>query len=952
MKRHAMVVLLVCIIIFFYFIRRNYFQEKNNFQEGFRETEGITWNLVSHIRNANLAGICYNNQNNTLYVACPNLGCIYSISPSATAISTTDARDSPPMIMSTTTTIANTSAKLTANIATGPWGICCDSNGNLYVTAQGSSNIIKIDYSTITPNSCSPALFAGPPSNGGTNPKSMCCDSNNNIWVVFTTGNMCAIKYDSNGTLLQSVDLGFECSAIAVDSDNNVFVVRKNPGEVYRIDKSTFARSRYPLNSTSTLGGDTKGLLIDIYNNMYVSGANNNTNIQYVPYVNTIPFVAANRTIAPGNLNRTAVKFAANNSNPSFGNGQGFCLDPQGNLYSTWSDRRIVKSAINCVANRSYSSNARFPCKSCPITNVASCPVIGTPSCAANYALDSTSETCIIPPCVVGTNFSLTGVAPCVPCPQNATCSTATPDGIVCNANFTKTGTGISTTCQPAPCDANTFSSTGKKPCDPCPANNTGCPIAGTPTCNPNFTYNPTTKVCDPKPCTAGTNYSSSGNMPCTTCPPNSQCTPTGFTCSTGFELNTPTNTCLTLGVPCPIGSYSASGNSPLGTTTCTACPTGFTTSTTSSKLITDCKRTITPQDLLTWLTTNNFNITNPTTNLPANAKYYGLTIADFTIVPGASVPMLASGATYSGTIAEVESFLKPSIVAAATLNYANKSLTNMKSQFFLTNSQGGAVSAAGAALNIPTTSIPYTRGSDANKMNNIVNCTSMTDPKSCTYKWAGINGPPTANPCPPLNAWFDFDQSACVDALGKTTTTKVVCNDSSVYNIEVNACVPVRKPVKAQPPNTTGALGPGDYKDCKTIDQGDCTVQYTLGTSITPTNPCSGSTPTYDFPSRSCKGSGCCSLTAQQASADPKCAKYVKTTNSVIASKCTGPKPDVCCDAKNASRPQCASFYTQTRAFNEKYAADCAAATVPASGFQDYKQQFNLTMPPRIKLF
>ena len=906
-----------------------------------------------------LMGICYNTQNNMLYVASNTKGCIYAISPSARASSVSSGNDLPPMIISPTTTIANMSTKLIANATTGPWGICCDNNGNLYVTDQNSSNIIKIDYSSITANSSSPSLFVGPPSTGGSRPRSICYTTDNNIWVVYTTGNLSAVKYDLSGAILQTVNLGFECSAMALDYDDNIYVVKNSPAEVYKIDKTSFSVTRYPTNTTSTLGGNTKGLIFDIHRNMFISGDNNNTNIQYAAGLRALPTIAINGTVTAGNLNRTPVRFHTpgitdsiygTSSNPSYGNGQGFCLDPQGNLYSTFSGGRVLKMEVACVDGQSYSPTGRFPCKTCPIANKASCPVSGTPTCVAPFSLDSNGEKCIIPPCTVGTNFSLTGNSPCTPCPPNATCSTAKPEGIICNQNFNKIGSGISTTCEPAPCSLNTnFSSTGKMPCDPCPANYATCPLTGPPTCTPNFTYNPTTKLCDPKPCTAGTNYSSSGNMPCTTCPPNSQCTATGFTCSPGFVLDPQTNSCLTVGVPCPIGSYSASGNSAPGTTTCPPCPTGFTTTATGSKLASDCKRSITPQDLLTWLNANTFNIASPTTNLPANAKYYGLTTADFTIVPGASVPMLASGATYSGTIAEVESYLKPSIVAAATLNYANKSATNMKSQFFLTNSQGGAVSASGTALNIPTTTIPYTRGSDVNKMNNIVNCTSMTDPKSCIYKWAGVNGPSTANPCPPLNAWFDFDQSSCVDGNGKPTTTKVECSDSSVFNLAVNGCVPVRKPVKAQPPNTSGALGPGDYKNCKTIDQGDCTVQYTLGTSITPTNPCSGSTPTYDFPSKSCKGSGCCSITADKAAGDAKCSKYVTTTRTVIAGKCTGPKPNACCDSKNASKPQCAPFYTQARSFNDKYTADCPAT---ASGFQDYKQQFNLTMPPRIKLF
>jgi len=903
MKRHAMVVLLVCIIIFFYFIRRNYFKED------FLTYGGATTVTGSQVTNVGTeaSNICYNKVDGNFYVAVTQPGKIIRMTPSGAI---TD-------LVTTSTVITGTTNKLASGDPSGPWGICADNDGNVYFSNQQKSEIYKIPSGSTTPQK-----FASAPS-GSTRPMGMCCGTNNVIWVVYANGTSRVVGYNTDGTVNTTYDAGSQSMSVGVDSSNNVYwaYASASPGQVIQNGNQIKASvPQYIL-----------GMIFDSAGNMYFVGSRNGGQVMY-------------------SANGTTTSSIYYNFG-SGGNGQGICWGPNNEIYASFNNGTVIKVISSCKPGTSYSANGTPPCTPCPTTNLASCPVSGNPTCNTGYAVNTdTGTTCDPIPCATGT-FSDSGSGTCTPCPANATCTNLTTAGIVCNQNFSKAGTGASTNCQPTPCVSGTnYSATGKMPCDPCPANFATCPLTGPPTCTANFNYNTTTKLCDPKPCTVGTNYSSSGNMPCQTCPANSQCTGTGFTCSSGFELNTTTNTCLTAGVQCPIGSYSATGASPAGTTDCpTKCPTGFTTGTVGSKLLTDCKRSITPQDLLTWLNTNNYNIVSPMTTLPANAKYYGLTIADFIIVPGASVPMLASGATYSGTIAEIETFLKPSIVAAATLNYANKALTNSRNQYFLTTSQGGAVNKSGIGLNFPIKSIPYTKGTDANKMNNIVDCTSSTDPTSCTYKWAGVNGPSTANPCPLLNAWFDFDQSSCIDGLGKPTTTTVQCSDSSVFNLQVNGCVPVRKPVKAQPPNTTGTLGNGDYKNCKTIDQGDCTVQYTLGTSITSTNPCSGSTPTYDFSSHSCKGSGCCSMTPDQAAGDAKCAKYVKTTNSVIASKCTGPKPNVCCDPKNASKPQCASFYTQTKGFNDKYTEDCPAT---ASGFQDYKQQFNLTMPPRIKLF
>ena len=953
MKRIGLLIFFICIILFSFFIRR---------KEGFLATDGSRYTMLVRIKDdPSLMGICYNTKNNTLYVASNTKGCVYAISPSATASSVNSGNDLPPMIISPTKTIANMSTKLIANATTGPWGICCDNDGNLYVTDQNSSNIIKIEYSTITANSSSPSLFVGPPGTGGSRPRSICYTSDNNIWVVYTTGNLSAVKYNLSGALLHTVDLGFECSAMALDYDDNVYVVRNNPAEVYKIDKTSFSLTRH---TTSTLGPNTKGLLFDIYRNMFVGGDNNSTNIQYVAGLRTLQTVATNGSVTPGNLNRTAVKFYTagitnpsygSSANPSYGSCQGFCLDPQGNLYSTFSGGRVLKMDLSCVDGQSYSSTGKFPCKTCPTVNRASCPINGTPTCVAPFSLDSTGEKCIIPPCTVGTNFSLTGNAPCTRCPANATCSTATPAGITCATNYTIANSGtVNAVCNPTPCTAGTYSISGGAPCRTCPLNNATCGVAGTPTCQTNLQYDSLTNTCKPIPCTAG-NYSATGNQPCTSCPTTNlgTCGTTGTpTCASGFTLSATGTQCLTAAAPCPIGTYSSTGQTLPGQTTCpNQCPVGHTTISTGASNINQCVRPITRQDVISWLNTNNFNIITPTatTSLPANAKYYGLQTSDLTNFPTTNIPTVAFGATYSGSLASIEPLLNSAITSAALKNYANKTLATVTNAYYLTNSQGQAVNGSNLTVKYPMTSIPFSKGSLENQTKNILSCTSMTDPKSCTYKWAGTSGPISANPCPALNGWFDFDQEACVDALGKKLTSLNSCSSSSVYNQTTNACVPVRTPVKTMPPKTTGSLGTDDYNNCKTIDQGDCTVLYKLGSNITTTNPCSGSTPNYNFETNSCVGNPCCSMTASQAAANPSCAQYVQSSN-VPSASCTNPTTAIarsCCQPANASKPQCASYYTKTNSFKQSHRNLCGT-----SGFEDYTQQFVLTGPPRIKYF
>lgn len=907
-------------------------------KEGFLTTGGATTvGFTSMPTIANIGGafsnICFNKINNTLYAAHNSTGTIRSISLTGTVNT----------IMTTSTVISGTTKKLTTGDPTGPWGICCDSNGNLYISNQAGKELYKIPYATITATSCSPQFFASTPTTL-TRPMGMACDSSNNIYVAVggntKDGGRGVYKFDSNGNLITTYTIGDAGSTapmcVGIDSSDNMYSSAANtPNSLYKFPRdSTSGTVIVPTFQNYTLGivtDDARGLI-------YVCGTQNSGNVSVFQQGSTIK------------LGEFQIPAAAG--------GQGICFDNSGNLYVATNNGYIYKIVpiAQCKSSLSYSSTGLPPCTPCPTTNLASCPANGTPTCATNYQLNTTTGTTCDPiPCTAGVNFSVSGNMPCTACPSNATCSGTTPAGITCATNYTIANSGtITAVCNPTPCTTGTYSSSGKAPCQTCPVNYAACGIAGTPTCQTNLQYDSLTNTCKPIPCTAG-NYSASGNQPCKTCPTTNlgTCGTTGTpTCAPGYTLDTTGTQCVLAPAQCPIGTYSSTGQTLTGQATCPSqCPAGYTTTSTGASNINQCVRPITPQDVITWLNTNNYNIITPTANtsLPANAKYYGLQTTDLTNFPTTSIPTVASGATYSGSLASIEPLLNSVITSAALTNYANKTLPTVINAYYLTNKEGQAVNGSNLTIQYPTTSIAFAKGSPNGQQKNILSCTSMTDPKSCTYKWAGTSGPISANPCPALNSWFDFDQSACVDALGKKITTTNTCSSSSVYNQVTNACVAVRTPVKTMPPNTMGSLGTDDYNNCKTIDQGDCTVIYKLGSNVTTTNPCSGSRPNYNFETHACVGNPCCSLTASQAAANPSCAQYVQSVNAPNAS-CTNPTTAVartCCQPANASKPQCASYYTKTNSFKQSHSNLCGT-----SGFEDYMQQFVLTGPPRIKYF
>jgi len=521
--------------------------------------------------------------------------------------------------------------------------------------------------------------------------------------------------------------------------------------------------------------------------------------------------------------------------------------------------------------------------------------------------------------CTSGTDYnSSSGRVPCTACPANSSCITT---GFTCNSGYTRSGTTcVELKCPAgqyvngsscAACQSGTYQSeanfTGNS-CKAWPPTNRASQSATAVTCAAGYTLNGDGTQCEANPCTAGTNYNTTtGRQPCTNCPLNSTCTANGFTCQTGYTQSGAT--CAAN--PCAIGQYSMTGSSP-----CTPCSTGYTTSATGSTALTNCTKTISVTDILNQL---NYSPTN------LAGKFYNLTAANINVT---SPQTFTQGQTIDYT-----SYVTPaSLVTQSTTNYANGTSYN------LTNTSGKAVNNQGSIPSIIQTLPPYTKGSIQN-LNLSASCSGSTA-ATCTISYNNPSGGSqlTTNPCSAMNAWYDFDKGFCVDTNGNRVTSTKTCDDSSIYNNQVNACIPVQQPVfKNKPPNTTGIPSIGDYRNCISINGGDCQPVYTLGTSKTATNPCSGSTPIYDFGTHSCKPSAtqtqqtsCCSMSASVASTKQECLPYINSTSVKNASKCAS-KPNICCNSQ--------AYSTNQSCINNDYwqiQKSFKAGSCPIAGFID----------------
>jgi hypothetical protein len=241
-----------------------------------------------------------------------------------------------------------------------------------------------------------------------------------------------------------------------------------------------------------------------------------------------------------------------------------------------------------------------------------------------------------------------------------------------------------------------------------------------------------------------------------------------------------------------------------------------------------------------------------------------------------------------------------------------------------------------------------------------IINCATMTKPPnsqgsdkamllalaSCgetpTFNYKNNGVTQSTNPC--TNSFYDFDKEACVDALGISISSgSGGCSSSTVYDTATNACVPVRVSVKPGNPqlnNTTGSPSQGDFRDCKTVDQGDCTIVFKDSSgSTTTTNPCTATNQVYNFATKTCVAktkSQCCNYTNPlSAAADKSCAGDTSITITKNATKCPTGSKTLCCNNAYATNTTCikSNFWTPSYKFTTGRAAKCAA------GFEDYEE-------------
>ena len=252
--------------------------------------------------------------------------------------------------------------------------------------------------------------------------------------------------------------------------------------------------------------------------------------------------------------------------------------------------------------------------------------------------------------------------------------------------------------------------------------------------------------------------------------------------------------------------------------------------------------------------------------------------------------------------------------------------------------------------------SMPYFYGTEPTDYNT-AGCDTTN---SCQYNWSGSIGPASSNPCPAKNSWYDWGQQKCVDDLGKPVDEMNPCGSNTVYDLKTNACLTVQKAFASQPPNTIGLpslTSPGDFSNCRTVDQGDCTPYYVNGTTTTTINPCTGLSK-YNFLSRSCtmteaaiQTSNCCGLEANTLATTPGCSNLVNSSPSytIIAEMCPSGTNDICCGAARQASATCIKrgpYWTASPGYAKNYSYN----TLCSAGFQDYDNAIDTMATKRLE--
>jgi hypothetical protein len=610
-------------------------------------------------------------------------------------------------------------------------------------------------------------------------------------------------------------------------------------------------------------------------------------------------------------------------------------------------------TGFTCVAGYSQSATA---CAQC---GVGTYSAAGATSCSAcgsgTYSAAGAASCTPLPPNAIATNTGLgftcapgfynngTG---CTALPSNATASSS-GTGFTCAAGYSQ-GTSICTVC-----GVGTYSGAGATTCTACGAGKytTSNGSTSASNCLSPPTYGTVNSAGNGFVCNSG--YYNNGTT-CSNLPSNATANSsgTGFTCAAGYSQG------ATACTQCGVGTYSAAG-----ATTCSACGSG------------------------TYSVAGASNCSPLPTGASASSSGSGFTCGSGYSQGTSSCTQCGVG-TYSG--AGATSCTNCALTTGASVmtstagsssqsnctatscqpgyGFAAGNCTQCGAGFFGSGGTTTCIACSGGLTSPVGSSSPSQcicpTGQLSVTLNEVtkcvVNCENTGLPprtqgskngtlfaiKTCRpggtneYNYTLGSNVITTNPCTG-QAFYDFDKQACVNALGTevTATSSNVCDDYTVYSQETNACVPVRiivKPGDPQLKNTTGQPGTNDYRSCKTVDQGDCTLIFDDGTgNYTTTNPCTASGKLYNFATKRCSTAvnPCCRFTSPAAAAAGGCVNDTQTIFTKNPVKCPPGSKVLCCNQASSTNRSCQTqgYWTNVMQFTANHNTTCA------SGFMNF---------------
>jgi hypothetical protein len=147
---------------------------------------------------------------------------------------------------------------------TNPWGLGIDSNGFIWNSLRGTSEIAKVDPSLFSiadefPKTSNPAFSA--PEGVAVTP------SDNNVWVANGGGSE-VYRLDSNGGFISSIDVGEQPTGVAVDANGKVWVTNLTDNNVMRINPNPEGGGPAKVEVTVVIGDMEDPAQPDNYSNM------------------------------------------------------------------------------------------------------------------------------------------------------------------------------------------------------------------------------------------------------------------------------------------------------------------------------------------------------------------------------------------------------------------------------------------------------------------------------------------------------------------------------------------------------------------------------------------------------------------------------------------------------------------------------------------------------------